>query len=307
MNKKSITIVTLSVLLLAGIYYFTQRDNTSNKESQPNDEKTELVNLILQLSSNQGLTKDGLHSMSLIELQHITLDVIGSGTPYNKLMCETAESIFTQKYNPMPQPLLTLNYNDFNTLVDYETIRTQSANIGFACYPVVHNGERTFVVFKAKTDSIIGGCKDTILPLNNATNSVQYALLDPASPNGYQLISAATFVSLQNDYQNSTQYEGTPINQLYHPGGVFYNGDRLHEFYQDNNADATFKIEFANLSMAKAGANRSDLTQKMQLHSCILILRLGNGPRLLTEGPTSPLDFKDRAIDFGHLCPPQCD
>ncbi len=312
MNKKKST-KTILLILIFTTTACSQKANDNNESNQQenleNPYTSQLVNAILNSDTTAIKGKETLLA-NLLDLSDKELrikynkNVIGAGTPYNTLSCSVAEQLFTDKYNSLPQPTLKISYDALNTIIDYSQIMNEPKNIGFAVYPVVNEGKRSFVVFKAETQEV-ETCNDTIIPIPNQSEVIQYALLNQ-SAQGYTTISEQDFYKLKVDYQTSTSYDGQPIDNFYHPGGIFYNGDQLKEFYEDNNADSRLDIEFANVSVSKQGADVSNPQAFMQLHSAILILHQGENGRILQNGPIIPGEFQNRAIDFGHMCPPDC-
>lgn len=309
--KKSTKIILLILIFTATACSQKANDNTESKQQEKLEKpyKVQLANAILNSDTTAIQDKETLLA-KLLDLPDEELrikynkDVIGAGTPYNKLSCSVAEQLFAEKYNSLPQPTLKIRYDTLNTIIDYSQIMNEPKNIGFAVYPVIDEGKRSFVVFKAETQEA-ETCNDTIIPIPNQSGVIQYALLNQ-SDQGYTTISEQDFYRLKGDYQTSTSYDGQPIDSFYHPGGTFYNGDQLKEFYEDNNANSGLHIEFANVSVSKQGADTSHPQAFMELHSAILILNKGKNNRILQDGPIILGEFLNRAIDFGHMCPPDC-
>ena len=205
-----------------------------------------------------------------------------------------------------------VNVNSFMNKIYFNQIH-QSSQDGISFYPVINNNEFTFVFSNARKDS------NGINPITfNPSGNIEYYLLHN---NQSELINDSLFNILASLYQlkyvrNKIGVKSQIIG-LKHPGACFYKGKELDSFFRHNHPatiaypnqlpqfPGNYDVRFENVGQFHTGVDSAHPSDSFSLHSAIMTLF--DGVNMLRNNPSDPLyKYKMKSMDFGQLCPPNC-
>ncbi|PCJ66853.1 MAG: hypothetical protein COA58_05220 [Bacteroidetes bacterium] len=251
-------------------------------------------------------------------LDDLTNSILTYGTPIYLEQATALKLLFNTHYLPH-NPTISNIDNDmllshFLLAVDYDNIKNK-LDEGFACYPILYNTKFSYILVKAKKD--VSG---NIIPIPTVGQSlIQYYEL---SPSGYTTFDDAN----PSEFQDKLDYYATNVNlisylrdpivyniksdKLRHPGACFFSGKRLAQLFSDNSAINLSSPGNAKLRFEDAAVHHfihpTIKSKPFMIQSTLVSLIDNTGTHLLTNTYQGDGTFKEKAMDFGYLCPPEC-
>lgn len=168
----------------------------------------------------------------------------------------------------------------------------------------------TFVISRAER-VVIGG-ETKIIPINT---SGSFLMLKSGDDNG-TFISSEEFDAFMTAYKDTIKFQkpSSPLNLLAknynHPYVTFHEGIKFTKFFNDNfpvgsTVPSSLKILVEHgASFLKLITTSGGVGLETCLHTSIIFFK--NGDLLLDDQNYPNLPFKNKGLDVGRLCPPDC-
>lgn len=190
-----------------------------------------------------------------------------------------------------------------------------NANEGIGLFYLIDNSNPanlhpTFVLSRA--ERVVEGSETKIIPTNP---SGPFLMLKNGDDNGV-FISNEEFEDYMTVYKNIIKFQkpSSPSNFLAknynHPYVTFHEGGEFTKFYNDNfpvgsTVPPSLKIMIENgASFPKLITTMGGVGVKACLHTGIIFFK--DGELLLDDNNYPNLPFKNKGLDVGRLCPPDC-
>lgn len=231
------------------------------------------------------------------------------------------KTFFNESYNKLNLNIdaspLSVNWQQLNSYINISSLQGK-INEGIGIFYLVDNDTLTslkfaFVVTKAKRE--VNATGDTIItPLPNSTG--KYLMLSPTSN---REITGSELGNYMAAYKNNVKFKpfmvsappSYSVNNYNHPHVLYHIGDSAYSFYEDNynpttNPNPVIVIENGAYIKPITLTETSTSTKKdFEVHVPIILFKQ-NGVLSLDDIDYPGKPFKNKALDVGRLCPPDC-
>lgn len=187
------------------------------------------------------------------------------------------------------------------------------SNEGVGFFNLINdNNELTYVIAKAKRIVVNGQHK--IEPTNPTG---PYTMLSTTNDSGIQ-ISKNQFDNYRSLYENNLKLEslvGSPVlnaSDYFHPLLTFHDGADLIDFFFHNFPQGSTVPTNLDLVVEHGASFPTDIQERTGsntlnncLHTAMVFFGI-NGALILDNTHNPTLKFKNKGLDVGRLCPPDC-